>query len=71
MMAAADIRLHSGLTLLEAYQVAQAANMHLIGNGFDVKVSPIIPPGWREIPLRIKVASPTRGNVCTDAREAA
>lgn len=71
MMAAADIRLHSGLTLFEAYRVAQEANMHLIGNGFDVKVSPIIPPGWHEIPLRIKITAPTRGNVCTDAREAA
>ncbi len=70
-MAPADIRLHSGITLIEAYRVAQAAGMHLIGNGYDVKVSPIIPPGWREIPMRVKIAAPTRGNVCTDDRVAA
>ena len=67
-----DIRLHSGLTLLEAHQVAQQADMYLIDNGLgDVKVSPIIPPGWRAIPLRVKVTGPTSGRVCTDALEAA
>lgn len=67
-----EILLHSGLTLLEAHQVAKAAGMHLIDNGLgDVKVSPIVPPGWRKIPIRVKVTSPTSGRVCTDAREAA
>lgn len=66
-----DILLHSGLTLLEAHQVAQQAGMHLISDGRDVKVSPIVPPGWREIPLRVKVTSPTSGRVCTDDRVAA
>lgn len=67
-----EILLHSGLTLLEAHQVAQKADMYLIDNGLgDVKVSPIVPPGWRKIPIRVKVTGPTRGRVCTDAREAA
>ena len=65
------IRLHSGLTLLEAHQAARQAGMHLITDGFDVKVSPIIPPGWRAIPLRVKVAAPDRGVVCTDLPVAA
>lgn len=68
----AEIHLTPGITLLEAFQVAQAAHMHLIDNGLgDVRVSPVIPPGWRAIPIRVKVTSPTRGNVCTDERVAA
>jgi len=70
-MSAAQIHLTPGLTLLEAYQVAQAAGMHLISDGYDVKVSPIIPPGWRAIPLRVKITAPDRGHVCTDERAAA
>ncbi len=63
---------HTGLTLLEAYRVARRAGMYLIDNGNgDVKVSPIVPPGWREIPLRVKVIAPDRGHVCTDDRAAA
>lgn len=67
----AEIILTPGLTLLEAYQVAQDAGMHLISDGYEVKVSPIVPPGWREIPLRVKITSPNRGNVCTAERVAA
>ena len=60
----ADIRPHTSLTLLEAYQLARLHDMHLIDNGLgDVRISPIIPPGWREIPLKVKVESPTRGRV--------
>lgn len=59
-----DICLHSGLSLLEAHQVARTAGMHLIDNGMgDVRVSPIIPPGWRAIPLRVKITAPDRGCV--------
>lgn len=71
MMPAAQIHLTPGLTLLEAYQIAQDAHMHLISDGYEVKVSPDIPPGWRAIPLRVKIASPTHGHVCTDDRVAA
>lgn len=67
----AQIHLTPGLTLLDAYRVAQEADMHLISDGLEVKVSPIVPPGWRKIPLRVKVTSPTRGCVCTDERVAA
>lgn len=67
----AEIILTPGLTLLEAYQVAQDAHMHLISDGYEVKVSPIVPPGWRKIPLRVKITAPTRGSVCTNARVAA
>lgn len=59
----AEIILTPGLTLLEAYQVAQDAGMHLISDGYEVKVSPIIPPGWRAIPLRVKITAPDRGQI--------
>lgn len=67
----ANIAPHSGVTLLEAYRAAKAAGMYLIGNGFDIKVSPFIPPGWREIPLKVKVTAPDSGRVCTGERAAA
>lgn len=57
------ILLTPGLTLLEAYQIAQDANMHLISEGHEVKVSPIIPPGWREIPLRVRITAPDRDQI--------
>lgn len=61
-----SIHLGPGLTLLEAWQLAQDNNMHLISDGHRVVVSPIIPPGWREIPIRIKDATPDHECVCTD-----
>ena len=33
-------------TLLEIMQAAQARGMHLIHNGREIVVSPIVPPGW-------------------------
>ncbi len=67
-----DIRLHSGLTLLEAHQVAQQAGMHLIDNGTgDVRISPVIPQGWRPIALRIKVTGPDSGRIDLTERVAA
>jgi len=71
MMPTAQIHLTPGLTLLDAYQIAQDAHMHLISDGYEVKVSPIIPPGWRKIPLRVKIAAPDRGTVHIGEREAA
>lgn len=63
---------HTGLTLLEAYRAARARGLYLIDNGTgDVKVSPIIPPGWREIPIKVKITAQDRGCVCTDERAAA
>lgn len=60
------IRLHSGLTLLEARQIADRAHMHLIGNGFDIVISPIVLPGWHVVPIHVKPAAPA-----TPEREAA
>ena len=58
---------HSGLTLLDALGAlgaARDAGMHLIDNGLgDVRISPIIPPGWRAIPIKVKVTAPDRGRV--------
>jgi hypothetical protein len=63
---------HTGLTLLEAYRAAKQAGMYLIDNGRgDVKVAPFVPPGWREIPLRVKVTAPDRGTVVCTERAAA
>ncbi len=59
----ADILPHSGLTLLEAHALAQAHGMHLIEINGDVRISPIIPPGGRAIPLRVKITAPDRGRV--------
>lgn len=67
----AEIIPHSGLSLLEAYRVAHDAGMYLISDGIDVKVAPTIPPGWREIPLRVKIAAPDRGTIVYSARVAA
>lgn len=33
-------------TLLENMQDAQARGLHLIHNGQEIKISPIVPPGW-------------------------
>ena len=67
----AQIILAPGLTLLEAYRVAQDAGMHLVTDGRTVVVAPTILPGWREIPLRIKNAAPDSGPILCAAQEAA
>lgn len=38
----------------ELIQVAKAAGMHLISDGFKVVVSPIVPPGFFKIAIRVK-----------------
>lgn len=65
------IPLHSGLSLFEARQIANDAGMHLITNGDDVLVSPIVPPGWWIVPLKIKITAPDRGRVVIADRVAA
>lgn len=45
------------LPLIEVLRTAQEAGMYLITNGIDVVISPIVPPGWRKIPYRIKEAA--------------
>lgn len=49
-----DIRLLDCMTLREAHQVAEDAGMYLIHDGREVKVSPIIPPGWRRVLIKLK-----------------
>ena len=66
-----DILLHSGMTLLEAYRVAQDAGMYLVTDGRSVVVAPTILPGWREVPIRINAGAPDSGGVCTDQQVAA
>ena len=61
---------HSGLTLLEAQTLAHAHGMHLVEIDGEIRISPIIPPGAREIPIKVKIASPTTGRVVV-AQEAA
>ena len=41
-------------TVDELAQVAKASGMHLISNGFKVVVSPIVPPGFFKIAVKIK-----------------
>lgn len=56
-----------GITLIEAQRAARAANMHLIHDGKRVKVSPIIPPGWRKVITKVKITAPDRGTVQLEA----
>jgi hypothetical protein len=49
-----NLLLHSGLSLLEAHRVAKDAGMYLVTDGRTVVVSPIILPGWREVPLVLR-----------------
>lgn len=59
----AEIIPHCGLTLIEAHALAQANGMHLIEIGGEVRISPIIPPGGRAIPIKVKITAPDRGRV--------
>lgn len=45
---------HLNMTVLDALRLARANNMHLICDGYRTIIAPHIPPGWREIPVRIK-----------------
>lgn len=44
-------------------RAAQAAGMYLISNGHKVVVSPIVPPGFVKIAVKIKVRSPQRATL--------
>lgn len=46
--------------MLDVVRAAQAAGLHLIHNGREIKVSPIVPPGWREVIVKVKPARPVR-----------
>ena len=45
------------MTVLAAFRFARENSMYLIDNGIHTIISPIIPPGYREIPIRIKQAA--------------
>lgn len=60
----ADIIPHASMTLLEAHQAAQAAGMHLLTDpDGNVVISPIIPPGWRKVPMVVRITAPDRGRI--------
>lgn len=46
--------LHPRISLLDAYRVAHDAGMYLVTDGRTVVVSPIILPGWREVPMVLR-----------------
>ena len=60
-----------GLTLLEARPVAQDAGMYLVTNGDDVRVSPIVLPGWWIVPIKVRITAPDRGSVTCATQVAA
>lgn len=41
-------------TVDELIQAARASGMHLISNGFKVVLSPIVPPGFFKVAVKIK-----------------
>lgn len=41
-------------TFLQIAEAAKAAGLHLIHNGHEIIVSPIVPPGWREVIVKVK-----------------
>ena len=40
--------------LLDVVRAAREADLHLIHNGREIRVSPIVPPGWREVIVKVK-----------------
>lgn len=53
-----NVLLHSGISLLEAHRVAHDAGMYLVTDGRTVVVSPLILPGWREVPMVLRAPRP-------------
>lgn len=69
-----EILLHSGLSLLEARRVADAAGMFLVTDGRTVVVAPQVLPGWWPVPLTLRRAPhspPPAPDNATPARAAA
>lgn len=56
MITARILPITDDTTLDECARAAQAAGMHLITNGFKVVVSPVIPPGFVKIAVKVKCA---------------
>lgn len=62
---------HSGLTLLEAQTLAHAHGMHLVEIDGEIRISPIIPPGAREVCIKVKISAADRGRVVAAPKVAA
>lgn len=45
-------------TLLEITRDAHARGLHVIHNGHEIVVSPIVPPGWWRVAINIKPSKP-------------
>lgn len=51
-------------TVLDAAHQAADAGLHLICNGRESRISPIVPPGWFRLAVKIKPTSaPDRGSL--------
>lgn len=53
----AALILNPDALLDECAQAARARGMHLISDGFRVVVSPIVPPGFFKIAVKVKTPS--------------
>lgn len=45
-------------SVLDAGQQAANAGLHLICNGFESRISPIVPPGWFRMAVKVKPTDP-------------
>lgn len=52
-----EIRFPSEAELLAVARQAAAQHLHLITDGFETKLSPIVPPGWHRLVVRVKDAA--------------
>ena len=46
------------ITVLDAAHQAASAGLKLICNGRESRISPIVPPGWFRLAVKIKPAAP-------------
>lgn len=54
MISARILPIGDTTTLEECARAARAAGMHLISNGVKVVVSPIVPPGFFKIAVKVR-----------------
>lgn len=52
------IRLDNTMALAEATQRAEEEHLHLITDGREAMLSPIIPPGWHKLRVWVKPGPP-------------
>lgn len=56
-MSVIEIRIPSDVEILEAAERAADSNLHLITDGRETRLSPIVPPGWYRLAGRVKDAA--------------